>query len=128
MPLLLWKDEFSVGVPAFDADHRQLLDIINTLHDETMSGAPADQLGATCDRLIAHTVAHFANEEAQFEGYPRAAEHRRMHDKLKERVIAFRQEIAVGNALDGTRLITDWLAHHITGEDNNFGAWVCGKT
>ena len=125
MPILLWKDEFSVGVPAFDNDHRQLLDIINTLHDEAVSGAPADQLGATCDRLIAHTVAHFANEEARFEGYPRATEHRRMHDKLKERVIAFRQAIGASNAVDGTRLITDWLAHHITGEDKSFGAWIC---
>jgi hemerythrin len=25
MPLVTWKDEFSVGVPAFDADHKDLL-------------------------------------------------------------------------------------------------------
>lgn len=126
MPLVVWKDAFSVGVKAFDDDHRALLDIINTLHDQAQSGAPADQLAATCDNLIAHTKAHFDHEEAQFEGYLRAEQHRRMHDKLKERVIQFRQDITTGNALDGTRLITDWLAHHITGEDKSFGAWICG--
>ena len=126
MPLLAWKDEFSVGVPQFDADHRDLLDIINTLYDEAEAGAPPAQLAATCDVLIAHTITHFDNEEARFEGYPRAAEHRRMHDKLKERVTQFRQALSSGNAADGTRLITDWLAHHITGEDKTFGAWICG--
>ncbi len=126
MPLVVWKDEFSVGVPMIDAEHRDLLDIINTLHDLAQSGAPADQLAATCDRLIAHTVTHFDHEEARFEGYPRAQEHRRMHDKLKERVAAFRRDITSGNAVDGTKLITDWLAHHITGEDKAFGAWICG--
>jgi hemerythrin-like metal-binding protein len=125
MPLVVWKEEFRIGVPAFDAEHRDLLDIINVLYDQAEAGAPAETLAATCDRLIAHTVTHFDHEEARFDGYPRAAEHRRMHDKLKERALAFRQEITTGNAADGTKLITDWLAHHITGEDKNFGAWIC---
>jgi hemerythrin len=126
MPLVAWKDEFSVGVPAFDADHRDLLDIINTLYDQAESDAPAATLTATCDTLIAHTVAHFGREEARFAGYPRAVEHRHMHEKLVERVLDFRRDIAAGNARDGTRLITDYLAHHITGEDKTFGAWICG--
>jgi hemerythrin-like metal-binding domain len=126
MPLVVWKEEFSIGVPMFDAEHQDLLDIINTLHDQAMAGAPADTLVATCDRLMAHTVTHFDHEEARFEGYPRAEEHRRMHTKLKERVAAFRREIAGTNAVDGTKLITDWLAHHITGEDKTFGAWIRG--
>ncbi len=126
MPLIVWKEEFRIGVPAFDAEHQDLLDIINVLYDEAQAGAPADVLAAICDRLIAHTVTHFDNEEARFDGYPRAAEHRRMHNKLKERALAFRQEITTGNAIDGTKLITYGLAHHITGEDKTFGAWICG--
>ena len=127
MPLLVWKDEFSVGVPAFDADHKDLLDIINTLHDQAESGASVTALAATCDTLVAHTVAHFDHEEAQFDGYPRAGEHRRMHQKLVERVLAFRRDITSGNAADGTRLVTDWLAHHITGEDKSFGDWIVSR-
>lgn len=126
MPLVTWKDEFSVGVPAFDADHRELLDIINALHDEAQAGAPVTSLTALCDRLIMHTMRHFESEEARFGGYPRAEEHRRMHDKLKGRVLHFRAQLTGGNAVDGTKLITDWLAHHITGEDKNFGAWLGG--
>ena len=127
MPLVVWKDEFSVGVAAIDAEHRDLLDIINVLYDEAQAGAPTETLAVTCDKLIAHTVTHFDNEEARFDGYPRAKEHRRMHDKLKQRVLAFRKEITTGNAADGTKLITDGLAHHITGEDKTFGAWICGS-
>jgi hemerythrin len=126
MPLVVWKDEFSIGVPMFDDEHRDLLDIINTLYDQAASGASTADLAATCDRLIAHTVSHFDHEEARFEGYPRAEEHRRMHTKLKERVVAFRRNLTSGGAVDGTKLITDWLAHHITGEDKTFGTWVNG--
>lgn len=124
MALLTWKSEYSVGVAAFDDDHKHLLDIINTLHDAVLAGAPAAQLELLSDQLVEHTVAHFGHEEALFHGYPRAAEHLRMHDKLKQRVAEFRSQVGTAAAPDGAKLITDWLAHHITGEDKRFGAWL----
>jgi hemerythrin len=124
MALITWKSEYSVGVAEFDNDHRHLLDLINALHDALLADAPAERLGEICDRLIEHTVVHFGHEEARFEGYPRAAEHLRMHEKLKQRVLDFRGQIGTAGASDNARLVTDWLAHHITGEDRTFGAWL----
>src|SRR5512140_1057043 len=93
MALITWKDAYSVGVAEFDADHRQLLDIINALHDAFEVGASPAQLEDICDELIAHTIVHFAHEEARFEGYARAPLHRQMHHKLKQRVLDYRGEI-----------------------------------
>ncbi len=124
MALITWKDEYSVGVAEFDQDHRQLLDIINALHDAFLAGASPEQQGDICDELIAHTVVHFAHEEARFEGYPRAHLHRQMHGKLKHRVLDFRGEIGTATAAEGAQLITELLAHHINGEDKTFGAWL----
>lgn len=124
MALITWKDEYSVGVAEFDQDHRQLLTIINALHDAFQTGAPTEQLEEICNELTTHTVVHFAHEEARFEGYPRATLHRHMHEKLKQRVLDYRSEIGTATALDSAKLITDWLAHHINGEDKTFGAWL----
>ena len=124
MALITWKNEYSVGVAEFDADHQQLLEIINALHDAFQADASSEQLEDICDELIAHTIIHFAHEEARFEGYPRAPLHRQMHQKLKQRVLDYRGEIGTATALDNAKLITDWLAHHINGEDKTFGAWL----
>ena len=32
MPLLEWKDSYSVGIAAVDHEHRELIDLINTAH------------------------------------------------------------------------------------------------
>ena len=34
MALLHWKDKYSVGIPAVDYEHKELIDLINRLHDE----------------------------------------------------------------------------------------------
>lgn len=34
MTLLRWKDEYSVGIEAVDHEHRQLIDLINRLHEQ----------------------------------------------------------------------------------------------
>ncbi len=33
MPLLQWKHRYSVGIEAVDHEHRELIDLINTLHE-----------------------------------------------------------------------------------------------
>ena len=39
MALLQWKDHYSVGIDAVDHEHKELIDLINRLHDElTTSG------------------------------------------------------------------------------------------
>ncbi len=37
MALLQWKDQYSVGIDAVDYEHRELIALINRLHDELMT-------------------------------------------------------------------------------------------
>ncbi len=39
MPLVVGKEEFRIGVPAFDADHQGRMDIIKILYDDAEAGA-----------------------------------------------------------------------------------------
>jgi hemerythrin len=125
--LVTWKDEFNVGVEIIDSDHRGLVDIVNRLHDVLLGGG--DGALRICDELIQHTLVHFANEEQWFEPlcYPRADLHRRMHDKLKERILAYRAELERDPALAAFEQFTGWLTHHIAGEDHTYGAWLNGQ-
>lgn len=125
MAYMTWKDEYSVGVAAIDEDHKQLLAIVNELHDSLAEGAASETLARICDDLINHTVVHFDNEERYFAktDYPRAAAHRLMHQQLKQRILQFRGEISEQPPPLGKFVFfTDWLAHHIVGEDKNLGA------
>ena len=44
MSLILWKDEFSVGVDEVDHEHRELVALINQLHDDMSEGAGRDEI------------------------------------------------------------------------------------
>ena len=123
-----WKEEFSVGVALLDDDHRQLLEIVGRLYQALSSGAERQVPLRICDELIEHTLVHFEHEEHWFDNlqYPRASEHRRMHDKLKQRIVEYRAQLGAEPppALEQLELFTDWLAHHISGEDRSYGAWL----
>lgn len=122
--LVTWKDEYSVGVALIDADHKHLIEIVNRLHAALAAGDSG--AARLCDELIEHTVVHFAHEEQWFDAlaYPRAAQHRRMHEKLKERILAYRDGLERDAALVNFEQFTDWLTHHIAGEDHTYGAWL----
>jgi hemerythrin len=128
MTHLAWKDEFSVGVAVMDDDHRALLEIIGRLYQALSSGAERQAPLKICDELIAHTLVHFEHEERWFDNlqYPRSVHHRRMHEKLKQRIVDFRTQLCAEPppALEQFELFTDWLAHHISGEDRSYGAWL----
>jgi len=119
-----WKDEFSVGVAIIDQDHKELLRIVNALSEALAKGPqPA---GRICDELIEHTLAHFTREEHWFKplGYPGAEQHRRMHQKLTERLLEYRDRLRQETDADRLALFVDFLAHHITGADRSYGAWL----
>lgn len=124
MALIIWKDEYSVGVASFDGDHRQLVRLVNHLHDRLQAGAASEALARLGDELIEHTLAHFGREQSYFEKthYPRAAAHRLTYEQLKQRILQFRKDLnRRPPPLGKFVFFTDWLTHHIAGEDKDLG-------
>jgi hemerythrin len=75
-----WLDSLTVGVPAFDGEHREMLDLLNRARahadlDET------EQARATMEAYIALLIAHCDREEQIMRdtGYHRAEDHARSH-------------------------------------------------
>ena len=130
---MTWNDAFSVGVSQFDEEHKQLIGLVNEMHDQVRAGVTNETLGRISDAVIAHTIAHFEHEERYFEEmhYPRAGVHKAMHEHLRKRLVAFRREVGRKDsaflAEEMLQFLKESLAHHIQGEDKKYGAYLNEK-
>lgn len=84
MALLQWKERYSVGIDAVDHEHRQLIDLINRLHDKLNERAGEAAVSAFLGDLFAGISAHFALEERfmREHGYDQLRQHKNDHERL----------------------------------------------
>jgi hemerythrin len=121
MALLQWKDRYRVGVAAVDHEHRELINLINRLHEESARGGK-DAIEAFLGDLFKGISAHFALEERfmREHKYPDIDAHKRDHEMLLDEIrdimdeCAAHQEIAAG--LLAARLET-WFGRHFETHD-----------
>ena len=65
---IAWKDYYSVGDESLDAQHKQLLGIINELYGAIEQGADRLAVRPILDRLLQYTLTHFKHEEEVMSG------------------------------------------------------------
>jgi hemerythrin len=132
-----WKDEYSVGDSALDAQHRELIRIMNSLYallqgPQAGAGAGADAVEPLFESLADYIATHFAYEENRMSlaAYPidQLAAHRAEHDKLVRQVRGFQAEIGEGR-FDRLRdllpyLYGEWLINHICHQDMGYRPYL----
>jgi hemerythrin-like metal-binding protein len=123
--LIEWRDEFSVGLPEVDHEHRELIAMINRLHLESAGGADIARVAAALGEIHARISAHFALEEKcmtslGYEGYP---EHKADHEKLLDDIRDIMDDVSMTGRFDhevlGTRL-SRWFVGHFSTLDARF--------
>jgi len=84
MTLLEWREDFSVGVPAVDHEHRELIDLINRLHDQLVRPVSESSIDEFLGEIYARIAAHLALEERIMHArhYDRYREHKEDHERL----------------------------------------------
>jgi len=122
MEFITWKDEFSVGVEAFDNDHRELITYINNLHAGIVSGRPSAAMKSTLKDLVNYIAIHFKREQDLMEkhSYPDFTKHNIAHNSLKEKVSEFTQRLESGEtffSLEMMIFLKNWLTNHILKQD-----------
>ena len=126
MPLMTWNDKLSVGVAAFDADHKKLVAMVNELFDGVNAGKGKDALGHVLDGLVTYTRTHFAREEEYMKkwGYPRMAAHLQEHTDLTRQVLEVQKKWHAGESavlsLEVLNFLKNWLLKHIQGSDKEY--------
>jgi len=123
MELLSWQPEYTVGIPSADAEHRELIDLINQCYDRLEISNGPGAVEKFLDDIQTHIATHFEHEEhAMHEAeYGEYRAHRKDHEallmqlgELKDRYVAHPN---TGRAVLQYRLST-WFGHHFSTYDS----------
>ena len=122
MSLIEWKDEFSVGVASVDVEHRQMIDLINDLHDLVGENASEEEVSTMLGEIFAQISAHFALEEKFMREtrYPHFPEHKGDHEKLLDELRDIMDRVEDDGRYDETALsdeLREWFTNHFSTHD-----------
>jgi hemerythrin len=129
MPLMNWSDQLTLHVAKIDAEHKELIDILNELYDAMMSGKAKDDLQSALMKLVQHTRAHFQSEEQLMRkyAYPELLPHLNEHRKLTDQVMKLQKDLDAGRTMDAKDILNflkTWLTEHIQGTDRNLAVYL----
>ncbi|ADH86015.1 bacteriohemerythrin [Desulfurivibrio alkaliphilus] len=132
MAMFEWKDEYSVNVREIDEQHKQLVSMINELHEAMMQQRAKDVLSGLLNKLVSYCASHFATEERlmQTHGYPDYAAHKVKHEKMTAKVLALQNDLKAGKmnlTVEVSQFLKDWLDKHILGTDKKYAAHLNSK-
>jgi len=123
--LISWSPKYSVNHPVMDAQHKQLIGLINELHSAMCQGHGKDVLQKILDELIKYTKVHFGSEEKLMRdmNYAEFTQHRHIHKILTQQVIRLQNKFKEGKILlsiEVMKFLKDWLINHIQGTDKKY--------
>jgi len=130
--LIPWTDAYSVGIAAFDCQHKVLVDLINELHHAMIARRAKESLGGVLASLVKYTKSHFAAEEGlmQAHQYPDLVNHKAEHQRFTQTIMEFqgrfqRNEVSV--TIDLMDFLKDWLTKHIMGVDKKYTPYLSAR-
>ena len=127
--MLAWKDDWSIGVPAIDHQHADLLAEFARLIDPAHHGDHAFRR-AGLDALTEHVCRHFDYEEhlMHVHRYPELRAHADAHAELLKQLNHFEVLLkAQPDSEPGSNILDflgRWLIDHIQGDDKRLGAFL----
>ncbi len=123
MPLLNWRDEFELGIPAVDYEHRELFELINQIHERIGSSSSRDAIIDGLDEIYARIASHFALEEREmrdrgYDGYEsHKAEHERLLDGIREIMENFEHGLYSNYEEALAKHLGSWFELHFSTQD-----------
>ena len=123
MTLIQWKDNFALGIPAVDFEHRLMIDLLNELDSRLGEGATRDEVLDFLGEIHAQIAAHFALEERAMHrrGYDQFAEHKASHEQLLDEIIEISDAYETSGAGDYRQRLSHeleiWFGEHFRTHD-----------
>lgn len=118
---------FSVGVDAFDDQHRKLIDMINRLGRQLDRPKHKESVDLMHE-LIQYAMEHLEEEESlmRIHNYPELASHFEEHRKFRAKVVTFCADLKKNEretVAEAWQYLQDWLIHHILHTDRLYTAF-----
>lgn len=132
MVLINWDASLSVDIIEIDSQHKQLVAMINDLHQAMLEGKSRDVLGKIIINLLGYAKEHFGTEEKYFERYqyPEAEPHKKEHALFVQKVNTFKEDFEqgrIGLSIEVMDFLSQWLKQHIKDVDKRFGPFLKSK-
>jgi hemerythrin len=123
---IAWKNDYSVGEPSLDTQHRQIIDLLNELHVAMQRGVEHQTIRPFLDQLLQYTVNHFQAEEKLLlaHQYPDFAQHKALHDNMRQRTIGLRDNAGLVTGRDLLVFLKGWWCGHIQEQDKKYEPYV----
>lgn len=123
MALIAWRKDFETGIADVDHEHRELVALINRLHDRIAEGGARAQIRDFLGEVFARIAAHFALEEAimRKHAYDEYQAHKAEHESLLDEIRDIMDSVEndpsedYRAALSGT--VRDWFVNHFKSKD-----------
>ncbi|MFZ2298113.1 MAG: bacteriohemerythrin [Aquabacterium sp.] len=117
-----WADDMVIDNGVIDADHRQLVTLVNQLHTATSEGQGQEIVDQVLQEVLKYTIEHLRREESLMASvnFPNLAGHKVGHQKFIERLDILRAKYESGSMTVASQLSTvlrDWLSLHIRRDD-----------
>ena len=123
MTFLPWSDDYKVNIRVIDNEHRQLFDLVNTLHQEISQGKGDRVIGNTLSALIVHIGEHFPTEKKHMRqcGFPGLKSHVAEHERFARTVQRYKQQFDDNpdrlNTDSLLNTLKNWITDHILKSD-----------
>jgi hemerythrin-like metal-binding protein len=129
---ILWNESYSVGIDVIDAQHKELLDIINSLYESFVDQTTGYKITSITQELIDYCDYHFKTEEELFikYEYPDKDAHIAKHQVFIDKINEFNKQLLEGSTSLTFQLMNflrNWLLVHIKGDDQEYAALYRGK-
>lgn len=125
MPLIKWRESYSVGSDEIDNEHKKLVELVNELFFMVRDHKHINESVVCLDKLTRYTQEHFEHEEQIMEevDFPSIHEHKAIHASLLSKVNIFKRRIDDQEEMVTEELylfLREWLLTHILEEDMKY--------
>ncbi len=127
MPIITWKDEYSVGVKELDDQHKKLMEMINQLSQlYKQKQFKSSETTTIFKEFVDYANYHLDTEEHYFNlyGYPEKDQHIPFHDKYRAKTEELKKKYAAGQIEDVLfeidNFIYEWWTWHILNVDKGY--------
>jgi hemerythrin len=124
-----WNQEWEMGEPHLDRQHRAMIGALNRLVDAIAAGRPQPEVKKAISFLLLYVGTHLQMEEAVMEqwAFPELEAHRQQHQACTRQIDQLLEHHRSGAADTLPELVqffTCWLEEHLLGADQRLANYL----
>ncbi|MBZ5726335.1 MAG: bacteriohemerythrin [Acidobacteriia bacterium] len=123
MQQFAWREAYSVDIPQLDAQHRQIIELLDELGRIAHGGENDKLIAAALEKVTRYAHWHLRREELvlRVRSYPGYEEHKAEHEAYREKVTflqanSHRRDLGIRM----TNFLNQWWRHHILTSDQQY--------